>query len=401
MSLTDTAIKALKPKDKAYVVADGRGLYLEVMPSGTKAWRYRYYLNGKQEKVSLGLYPATSLKSARQKHAEYAELVAGGQSPARRKQQAKSDDKNQTTVKGWGERYYNDVVKRVRKNPDATRRYLTKEIYPRLGSKDIRKVTTNDVRTLVFTKRDEGFEAAAGEIRGLLKRLFDYAMARGIVDINPAAAIPNRFVTTSRPRDRVLSTDEIRIYLQTVYQSNMRRQFKLALHLILLTMVRKSELLHARWEDVDFEQGEWQIPQPNSKTRKPHIVYLSRQAVAMLQELRKLAGSSELVLPGRKSPHKPFAHNALNFALNGLAIPIPAFTLHDLRRTASTLLHEAGYPSDVVEKALNHTIGGSRGVYNRAEYRDQRKEMLQFWADTVDDLMTEQKVILGQFRKAL
>jgi integrase len=162
-----------------------------------------------------------------------------------------------------------------------------------------------------------------------------------------------------------------------------------ALHLLLLTMVRKSELLLARWEHVDFERAEWHIPAENSKTGKPHIVYLSTQSVRLFRTLQMLACGSALAMPGRSSLNRPFAPNSINtalkVALRGQAIP--AFTIHDLRRTASTLLHENGWASDVVEKALNHTIGGVRGVYNRAAYETQRREMLQFWANYVDGLL--------------
>jgi integrase len=169
------------------------------------------------------------------------------------------------------------------------------------------------------------------------------------------------------------------VFLKAVMDSNVRRQFKVALRLILLTLVRKSELMLARWEHVDVEKAEWHIPAENSQTGKPHIVCLSPQALALFAELRSLAGGSELVLPGRGSLTKPFAHNALKVALRGQ--DIPAFTIHDLRRTASTLLREHRWPADVVEKALNHTIGGVRGVYNRAEYAGQRREMLGFWGE--------------------
>jgi integrase len=145
-------------------------------------------------------------------------------------------------------------------------------------------------------------------------------------------------------------------------------------------------LLHARWINVNFEAGEWVIPEAQSKTGKPHTVYLSTQVGKMFEELQQLAGDSELVLPGRGSLNKPFAANALNQAMGAMNFPIPPFTIHDLRRTGSTILHEQGFPSDVVEKALNHTIGGVRGIYNRAEYADQRKAMLQSWADYISAL---------------
>ena len=265
----------------------------------------------------------------------------------------------------------------------------------------MKDVTSGDIQTLVFRKRDGGHPAAAGQLRSLLKRMFDYAVANGLVQFNPVAGLPMRFVTQTRSRDRALTATEIRLYLEGIYESNIRRQFKLSFHIILLTLVRKSELLNARWEHVDFEKGEWTIPAEHSKTGKPHIVYLARQTTELFRGLKELTGSSALVLPGRGSLTRPFASNALNKALDGLSFKMEPFTIHDLRRTGATHLHEHGFSSDVVEKALNHTIGGVRGVYNRAQYGDQRRQMLQHWADYVESLATERKVLVGNFTRAV
>jgi len=389
MHLTDAAIKALKPREIRYYVRDDRGLYLEIFPTGGRAWRYRYRLNGKAEKVAIGKYPDLSLKAARQKRDEMAAMVANDQSPASRKQAAKVEVASATTMRKFGERYYREVVLPNVKDPKNLRRWLDKEIYPVLGNQPLRDITSSDVQAIVFRKRDNGRPASAGAIRNLLKRIFDYAIVCNAALTNPTLATPMRFITKARPRTRALSADEIKAYLQTLYRSNIRRQFKLALHIILLTLVRKSELLFAEWNDVDFVAGEWQVPQENSKTGQPHIIYMSRQVAEMFHELKALAGGSGLVLPSRSSLDKPFAKNALNQALEGVNFPIEPFTIHDLRRTGSTLLHEKGYPSDVVEKALNHTIGGVRGVYNRAQYAEQRKQMLQFWADYLEALATQ------------
>lgn len=389
MPLTEAQIRHLKPRDGRYAVSDGRGLALEVMPSGVASWRYRYQFKGKTEKVSLGQYPLLSLKDARSKRDEFAMAVFKGESPARQKQLEKVALANATSVKDFCERYFQEVILKDRKDAVQLRRYLEKEIYPAFGTLSMRDVTAQDVQRLVFRKRDNGFEAAAAQIRNLVKRIFDYAVVCGLVTINPALATPTRFITRARPRTRALSPDEIRCYLNGLYRSNIRRQFKLALHVILLTLVRKSELLHARWADVKFASGEWLIPEAHSKTGKPHTVYLSKQALGLFQELKDLASDSALVLPGRGSLTRPFASNALNKALEGVSFDMPPFTIHDLRRTGSTLLHEQGFPSDVVEKALNHSIGGIRGVYNRAEYANPRKQMLQAWADYTDSLAQE------------
>jgi site-specific recombinase XerD len=397
MALTDTSIKRLKPRADRYLVGDGQGLSLEILPSGSRSWRYRYRFNGKLEKVSLGQYPAFSLQAARKKRDEYAEMLAHGKSPARHKQAEKFAVAHTTTVFEFGERYFKEIIERDCKDSRPMRRYLDKEIYPRLADKAVRDVTPADVQAIVFRKRDGGAPSVAAQIRNLLKRMFEYAMANGLITVNPALSIPMRFITQARPRTRALSPEEIRIYLQTLYQSNIRRQFKLALHQILLTLVRKSELIFARWEHIDFDTGEWQIPAENSKTKAPHTIYLSRQSLQIFRELQNLAGGSPWVIPSRSSLAKPFSTTALNQALQGVSFGIKPFTIHDMRRTSSTLLHEKGYPSDVIEKALNHTIGGVRGVYNRAAYADQRKKMLQFWADYIDSLASERKVLIGNF----
>ncbi|HEY4011368.1 MAG TPA: integrase arm-type DNA-binding domain-containing protein [Acidobacteriaceae bacterium] len=401
MALSEFALKAVKPNpSRRYYIRDGQGLWLEVFPSGSMAWRYRYSQNGKPGKVALGKYPAVSLKAARKRRDEYAEMLAHGKSPAAHKQAAKVALADTTTVFEFGERYFKEIVQRDRKDPSGIRSYLDKDIYPRFADRAVKDIAPADVQSLVFRKRDNGHPAAAGQLRSLLKRMFEYAVANGLVQFNPAASLPMRFVAQARSRDRALSATEIRLYIEGIYQSNIRRQFKLASHVILLTLVRKSELLLARWEHVDFEAGEWTIPADNSKTGKPHIVYLARQTGELFRELKQLAGNSALVLPGRGSLIRPFASNALNKALDGVSFEMKAFTIHDLRRTGATHLHEQGFPSDVVEKALNHTIGGVRGVYNRAQYSDQRRQMLQHWADYVESLATEHKVIIGNFNRA-
>lgn len=397
MALTDTALKALKPRDKTYTVTDDRGLYVEVFPTGGVVWRYRYRLNGKYEKLTLGKYPALTLKNARLKRDEAAHQVAMGESPAKKKQQEKVAGAGDATVAEFAERFFKDIQSRDRKNVTMPRRYLEKDILPHIGGKPIRDITAEDVRSVIWRKKEQGFDAAAGQVRGLLKRMLDYALTCGLIQANPVMALPMRHVYRAAARDRALTPDEIRQFLRAMQTSNIRRQFKIAFQLILMTLVRKSELMLAQWKDMHLDEGEWHIPVENSKTGKPHIVYLSTQSQTLFKELKPLASSSVWVLPGRGTLAKPFASNALNQALKVSlqGQEIPAFTIHDLRRTASTLLHEQGWPSDVVEKALNHTIGGVRGVYNRAEYAEQRREMLQAWSDYIDGLAPSGNLVIG------
>ncbi|MGO9775954.1 MAG: tyrosine-type recombinase/integrase [Terracidiphilus sp.] len=401
MVLTDAQLKALKPKEGSrYSKADGGGLLIDVTPGGIKSWVFRYRLNGKRDKVVIGRYPDVTLKVAREERAKLAAQVARGESPAAEKKLVRAGLAINPTVREFGERYYKEQVLSRWKDPKTIRRYLDNEIFPTLGEKTLREVNALDVQVLVYRKRDNGRVQAAMQLRNVIKQMFAYAIETQLVTINPAVMVATRFIGKARQRSRVLSPREIRLYLRTVYQSNIRRQFKLALHIILLTLSRKSELLLARWKDVNLDAGEWLIPAENAKTAKPHIVYLSTQVVEMFRELKALAGDSELVLPGRGSPVKPFAANALNKALEGLTFDMDPLTIHDLRRTGATLLTEHGFNKDVIEKALSHEAAGIRAVYIVAEYAEQRKKMLQWWGDYVDSIVNESKVIVGNFHGA-
>ncbi|HEY6766121.1 MAG TPA: integrase arm-type DNA-binding domain-containing protein [Candidatus Sulfotelmatobacter sp.] len=399
MALTDAHIKVLKPKASRYLVSDGRGLSLDVLPSGKMSWLYRYRLNASYEKVILGRYPDLTLKGARAKRDNLAAQVAHGTSPAQ-EIKAKARGARVPTVREFGERYFQEQVVRNWKKPAHIRRYLDNEIYPTLGDKFLKEINALDVQAIVYRKRDNGRIAAAMQLRGVMKQMFDYAIEVQQVAMNPAAMVANRYIGKARKRSRVLTPQEIRLYLRTIYQSNIRRQFKLALHILLLTLSRKSELLLARWQNVNFDTGEWLIPEANSKTGKPHIVYLSAQVAALFRELKALAGESELVLPGRSSTRKPFAANAINQALEGLTFDMDPLTIHDLRRTGATLLTEKGFNRDVIEKALSHETQGIRAVYILAEYAAERTKMLQWWADYVDSIVNESTVIAGNFGSA-
>jgi integrase len=397
MALTNAQIRGLKPKASRYLVSDGRGLSLDVLPSGKMSWLFRYRLNASYEKVVLGRYPDLTLKAARAKRDDLASQVAEGKSPAQDIKKAKAGTATVPTVREFGDRYFQEQVIRNWKKPAHIRRYLDNEIYPTLGDKFLKEITALDVQAIVYRKRDNGRTSAAIQLRGVMKQMFDYAIEVQLVTMNPAAMVATRYIGKARKRSRVLSPQEIRLYLYTIYQSNIRRQFKLALHTLLLTLARKSELLQARWQQVDFDAGEWLIPEENAKTGKPHVVYLSTQVVAIFQELKVLAGESELVLPGRSTIKKPFAANALNKALEGLTFDMDPLTIHDLRRTGATLLTEKGFNRDVIEKALSHEKQGIRAVYILAEYAAERKKMLQWWADYVNSIVNESKVIAGSF----
>jgi len=249
------------------------------------------------------------------------------------------------------------------------------------------RVTARELQAVIFAKRDQGRTAAAAKLRGLAKRLWDYAMVCGVAESNPALATPLRYVAKRKARDRALSEVELGRVIRVLKNSGLKHAH--ALRLLLLTMVRKSELRQARWAEVDLSRAEWTIPAGRTKMGREMLVPLSDGALECLRKLRAMQRPDvELVLPGREALTWPLWAGALNRTLAKVAklARVEHFTVHDLRRTATTLLTEAGWKAEVVEKALGHEIGGVRGVYNRAAYATERREMLEAWAVKVKGL---------------
>ena len=436
MALSDTKLRALKAGDKAFSESDGGGLFVEVMPGGAKVWRMRYRIGGqgaKQEKITLGDYPTYSLAEARSWRDDCKILAGRGLSPmALRRGDAVPEDaapavkelaqafirdwclktrekarvkeeaaKEADTVEVFARRWYDEIAEPANSNPRNVRRILEKDVIPAIGAKQVADVTVTDILSITDKIKKRGADQMALQTRNVLKRLFAYAIAREKTQFNPAAAIEAKFIASAKSRDVALSSEEVGKLLRAIYQSNMKRAHKLALHLLILCMVRKSELIEAKWEELDLEKAEWAIPGERMKKDKPHLVSLSRQAVAMFEELKGLASGSEWVFPSRGDLKQPIAKSTLNVAVRALEIDVREFVIHDFRRTASTHLHEAGFNSDWIEKSLAHETKGIRGVYNRAQYADQRREMLQWWADFVDSQIQDGrgKVIIGPFGK--
>jgi integrase len=235
-----------------------------------------------------------------------------------------------------------------------------------------------------------------------LSNLDKYAISRQAATINPAQQLVARFIATPQSRTRVLSPDELGTTLRSIYASDMARPSKLALHLLVITMVRKSEMIEAEWSEIDFENGIWRIPAERMKKDKEHWIHLSQQALAMFAELKELSHSQRYVFPMRRGyEDRPISKSTLNAAIRAMDTGVQHFVIHDFRRTASTHLHEMGQSSDAIEKALAHSIKGIKGVYNRAEYADERRKILQLWADFVDaQIETSNKVIIGKFGKS-
>jgi len=299
MNLTDTKIKALKPKDKPYQVPDGKGLVIEVKPTRKKIWIMRFRFEGKSQKIILGEYPYYSLADARQWREECKMKIAKGINPSKEKKDAKDKAKKEAlnTVEAFSEFWMTEHVEKVNSTPRNIRRVFDKDVIPAIGNMKLQDVEPGHIHVIIDSIKKRGSDTAALLTRNVIKRMYAYAISRGVVSFNPAAAIEAKYIAQAKSRDVALTPEEIGKLLRGIYTSNINRSNKLALHLLILTMVRKSELIEASWEEVDFKKAQWSIPAERMKKDKPHIVYLSQQALAMFEELKYLAGKSEWVLP--------------------------------------------------------------------------------------------------------
>ncbi|EKS0556056.1 tyrosine-type recombinase/integrase [Escherichia coli] len=390
--LTDTKLKNLKPQDKLYKVSDRDGLYVAVLTSGTVSFRYDYRINGRRETLVIGQYgrDGISLAEAREELIAAKKLLKAGQSPAAAKRDGIKKIRGAETFAVHTDSYMKHVIL-----ADSTRAMkqavIDRDILPVLGNKMMAEITTSMVRDLCDRIVERGGRATAVQAREIISSVYRHANYRGHGLFNPAADIKPSSIAIFKPRERTLTPEEIGLFFRTLDAIGAMGTMKMALKLVLITMVRKGEFTNATWDEIDFKKWTWTIPSDRMKGSRAHVIYLPKQAQDILVGLQMCAGGSEYLVPGRYNFRKPLSNAALNSLIdrtvkiiNEDGEHIQGFTVHDMRRTASTLLHEAGYPSDWIEKALAHEQKGVRAVYNKAEYARQRAYMLQQWADMID-----------------
>lgn len=398
--LTDAALKFLKPKDKPYKVSDRDGMYVAVQTSGAVIFRFDYRINGRRETLTLGRYGPSglSLARAREKLIDAKRALLEGHSPAREKQREKRRIKEAKNFGEFAERWFQEA--RMADSTRAMRRSVyERDILPTFRNRLLSEITPDDLRAVCTKVKERGAPATAIHVREVVKLVYGFAILHGEKVSNPAEEVGPASIATFVPKDRALSPAEIRIMLGQLEHVPTLPTIRLGMKLILLTMVRKSELLGAVWDEVDFENAVWSIPKERMKRAMPHNVYLSQQALDIFIALKTCSGNSRYVLPSRYDADAQMSRATFNRITTAVAIrakkeglPLEPFTVHDLRRTGSTLLNELGFNSDWIEKCLAHEDGrSSRGIYNKAEYEHQRRHMMQEWANTVDAWATGQK----------
>ena len=400
--LTDTAIKALRSQNKLYKVSDRDGMYVVVQPSGAIVFRYDYRLNGRRETLTLGRYgpDGLSLARAREKLIDAKRAISEGRSPAQEKQHDKRRLKEAKRFGEFGEKWFQES--RMADSTRAMRRSIyERDILPTFRNRLLTEITPDDLRMMCGKVKDRGAPATAVHVRDIVKLIFAFAILHGEKVANPADEVGPASIATFVPKDRSLSPAEIRVMLGQLEHVPTLPTIRLGMKLFLLTMVRKSELQDATWDEVDFENAVWSIPKERMKRSKAHNVYLSQQAIDIFIALKTCAGNSRYVLPSRYDADAPMSRATFNRITTAVVarakkegLPLEPFTVHDLRRTGSTLLNELGFNSDWIEKCLAHEDGrSSRGVYNKAEYEHQRRHMMQEWSNLVDAWVAGRKYV--------
>jgi integrase len=398
MALNDSKLKSLKPKDKPYKITDRDGLFIDVLPSGVMTWRFQYHLNSKREKVTFGRFPEIGLAAARKMRNEAAALVAIGQSPARGKQAdkdaAKIEAGKSSTFKDLSERWFaDDVAFKSEKWQYSVLNWLKLDILPRIGEMRPTDILERDITAIVSAVVARGSPASANKVRVICLQIFRYAVRKKEVAGNPAIDI-EVVATPNAKNHRALGVEEIGPFLLALDAIGAKEVNKLAIKLMLLTFTRKNEMRLAKWAEFDLENGVWEIPAHRMKMRQAHRVYLSQQVLGLLDQLKPLAFGGKFLFSNNSTLSRPIGHTTINSIIDRLDIGGARFVPHGFRATASSILNEANFRPDVIEKQLAHkAVNRVRAVYNQAEYGQERREMLQWWADYVDGLKGGSNVI--------
>ena len=391
MPLTDLAIRNAKPASKTYRLTDEQGLYLEVAPTGGKWWRFKYRFAGKEKRLSLGVYPTVGLEDARNRRDDARRLLANHIDPSaeRRIQRASRVERAangfETVAREWFAKRSPDMAE---SHSGRVLRALERDVFPWLGSRPIAEVTAPELLAVLRRVEARGAAETAQRIRQICGLAFRYAIATGRAERDPAADLKGAIIVPRGGRfTAITDPKELGALLASLWDYEGTFVVRSALRLAPYTFVRPGELRKAEWREIDLDGALWKIPAARMKGRVEHLVPLARQAVAVLEELRPLTGRGRLVFPGARSAERPMSDNAVLAALRRLGVDKSVMVGHGFRAAASTLLNEQGWNRDAIERQLAHNERDPvRAAYHRADYLDERRRMMQAWADFLDGL---------------
>lgn len=399
MPLTDAAIRTAKPQNKPYKLADGEGMYLEVAPAGGKWWRLKYRIDGKEKRLSLGTYPDTGLKEAREKRADARKQLAAGIDPgAHRKATKAARVAEHTNTFGTVAREW--YAKKAPTWEAITARKelsrMEKDLLPWLGDKPLSAITAPDLLAVLRRIEERGAKDTAHRVKQLAGQVFRYAIATGRTNYNPVPDLQDALLPV-RQTHHAAMTDPKTIggLLRAMDGYTGTHVTRCALKLAPLVFVRPGELRNAEWSEIDLDKAEWNIPAEKMKMREPHLVPLSSQALAVLREIQPLTGSGRYVFPHPRTGQKPMSDNAILAALRRMGFSKDEMTGHGFRAMARTILDEVlQVRPDFIEHQLAHAVRDPNGrAYNRTAHLAERRKMMQLWADYLDGLKVGAEVL--------
>lgn len=395
--LTDIAVRNAKSSTKPYKISDSGGLYLLVKSAG-KYWRMDYRYADKRKTLALGVYPEIKLTAARKKRDEARELLAKDIDPALvkaiNKQAKKHTQENtfQAIALEWHAKQSTTWAESTSAN---IKRCLEADIFPWLGKRPIKEITAPELLSVLRKIESRGAHEKAQRTREYVGRVFRYAIQTGRAERDPSGDLRGALTPVkAKHHASIKDPKAIGTLLRSINGFEGSYTTQCALQLAPLVFVRPGELRHAEWKEIDFDKREWRIPGHKMKMGEQHIIPLSNQAIEIFKAIQPLTGNGKYIFPSIRSTDRPMSENTVNAALRRMGYEKDEMTGHGFRSMASTLLHEHGWPHEVIERQLAHAERNKiAAAYNHAEHLPKRREMMQWWADYLDNLATGAKVV--------
>jgi integrase len=384
MALTELMIKQAQPEEKTYMMSDGKGLSLEVRPNGKKYWIVRYWTNKKERRTSMGSYPNVTLKEAREKNISFRKALKSG------KPIGFELETFATVAEEWMEK---------RMNPKSAESYLRtlrlrlkRLILPSIGHMKMEDITSGFILQLCRRIEDKGTIETAARVKVIIGQIFNYSIATSRIETNPTLALRGALQTRKEKHYAAITEpDKIALLIRQIdaYPYSLIR---CAMKFSALVFCRPGEIRHAEWKEIDWAKAEWKIPEEKMKMKRPHVVPLARQTLELLREVQTMTHHQKWVFPSARNDDHCMSENAIRVALRSMGYTNDDMTAHGFRAMASTILNENGFSPDLIERQLAHADANAiRAAYNHAEYITQRREMMQWWADWLDEMKNKKK----------
>ena len=389
MKLNDRQIKNAKPAEKPFKLNDGKGLYLYINTSGGKLWRFDFSYNGKRKTLSIGKYPTVSLVEARQAAENARRLLVSGQDPSEAKQQEKRERQAAAlnTFEAIARRWHSDNLIRWKENHAArVLRYFETDVFPVIGEMPIQEIRVSDIKTVLDGVMARGVNNTAEKIREWTGAIFDYAVMLEIVETNPAYSLRKYIPAKQTDHRPALPREELTEFFRRLILAEIDPQNRIALILNMLTFLRSTELRGGQWNEIDFDAAMWTVPAQRMKHEKtapkpPHAVPLADWTLELLAELKELTGNTPFLFPSRTKTDGFISDATISRIIERMGYK-GRVTPHGFRSLASSVLNEQGFNPDAIERQLAHIENNKiRAAYNRADYLNERKELMQWYSD--------------------